>query len=74
MIARVFPRKTNASPMDGMAFFREPTIENISDCIEAGVRMFGNRETVSPRGLALSLPMFDAILRTFRLKIIRLPL
>lgn len=37
MIARVFPRKTNASPMDGMAFFREPTIENISDCIEAGV-------------------------------------
>lgn len=37
MIARVFPRKTNASPTDGLAFFREPTIENISDCIEAGI-------------------------------------
>lgn len=30
-IARVFPRKTNASPTDVLAFFSEPTIENISD-------------------------------------------
>lgn len=37
MIVRVFPRKTNASPTDALAFFREPTIENISDCIKAGV-------------------------------------
>ena len=37
MIARVFPRKTNASPTDALAFFREPTIENISDCIKHGV-------------------------------------
>ena len=37
MIARVFPRKTNASPTDALAFFREPTIENIADCIKAGV-------------------------------------
>lgn len=36
-IARVFPRKTNASPTDALAFFREPTSENISDCIKAGV-------------------------------------
>jgi len=36
-IARVFPRKTNASPTDVLAFFCEPTIENISDCIKAGV-------------------------------------
>lgn len=36
-IARVFPRKTNASPTDALAFFREPTIENIADCIKAGV-------------------------------------
>ena len=36
-IARVFPRKTNASPTDALAFFSEPTIENISDCIKAGV-------------------------------------
>jgi hypothetical protein len=26
LIARVFPRKTNASPTDALAFFREPTI------------------------------------------------
>lgn len=37
VIARVFPRKTNASPTDALAFFREPTIENIADCIKAGV-------------------------------------
>ena len=37
MIARVFPRKTNASPTDALAFFREPTIEDIADCIKAGV-------------------------------------
>lgn len=37
VIARVFPRKTNASPTDALAFFSEPTIENISDCIKAGV-------------------------------------
>ena len=36
-IARVFPRKTNASPMDALAFFGQPTIENIADCIKAGV-------------------------------------
>lgn len=33
MIARVFPRKTNASPTDALAFSREPTIEDIADCI-----------------------------------------
>ena len=37
MIARVFPRKTNASPTDALAFFGQPTIENIADCIKAGV-------------------------------------
>ena len=37
MIARVFPRKTNASPTDALAFFGPPTIENIADCIKAGV-------------------------------------
>lgn len=36
-IARVFPRKTAASPTDALAFFREPTIEDIADCIKAGV-------------------------------------
>ena len=36
-IARVFPRKTNASPTDALAFFGQPTIENIADCIKAGV-------------------------------------
>lgn len=36
-IARVFPRKTNASPTDALAFFGPPTIENIADCIKAGV-------------------------------------
>ena len=37
MIARVFPRKTNASPTDALAFFGQPTIENIADCIKADV-------------------------------------
>ena len=37
VIARVFPRKPNAPPTDALAFFSEPTIENISDCIKAGV-------------------------------------
>ena len=37
VIARVFPRKTVASPTDMLAFFREPTIENIADCIQLGV-------------------------------------
>ena len=37
VIARVFPRKTAASPTDMLAFFREPTIENIADCIQLGV-------------------------------------
>lgn len=36
-IARVFPRKTAASPTDSMAFFGAPTIENIADCIKAEV-------------------------------------
>lgn len=33
MIARVFPRKTSASPTDELAFFAEPTIEAIATCI-----------------------------------------
>lgn len=37
MIARVFPRKTAASPTDPLAFFGAPTIENIADCIKAGI-------------------------------------
>ena len=37
MIARVFPRKTAASPTDPLAFFCAPTIENIADCIKAGI-------------------------------------
>ena len=37
MIARVFPRKTAMSPTDALAFFGQPTIENIADCIKAGV-------------------------------------
>lgn len=37
MIARVFPRRTAASPTDNMAFFGPPTIENIADCIKAVV-------------------------------------
>ena len=37
MIARVFPRKTAMSPTDALAFFDQPTIENIADCIKAGV-------------------------------------
>ena len=37
MIARVFPRKTAMSPTDALAFFGPPTIENIADCIQAGV-------------------------------------
>ena len=37
MIARVFPLRTAASPTDNMAFFGPPTIENIADCINAGV-------------------------------------
>ena len=37
MIARVFPRKTAMSPTDTLAFFGPPTIENIADCIKAGV-------------------------------------
>ena len=36
-IARVFPRKTTASPTDALAFFGPPTIENIADCIKANV-------------------------------------
>ena len=36
-IARVFPRKTAASPTDSLAFFGAPTIENIADCIKAEV-------------------------------------
>ena len=36
-IARVFPRKTKASPIDPLAFFGAPTIENIADCIKANV-------------------------------------
>jgi len=36
-IVRVFPRKTAASPTDALAFFGAPTIENIADCIKAGV-------------------------------------
>lgn len=37
MIARVFTRKTAMSPTDTLAFFGLPTIENIADCIKAGV-------------------------------------
>ena len=37
MIARVFQRKTAMSPTDALAFFGPPTIENIADCIQAGV-------------------------------------
>lgn len=37
-IARVFPRKTKASPIDPLAFFGAPTIENIADCIKANVK------------------------------------
>ena len=37
MIARVFPRRTAMSPRDSLAFFKEPTIENIADCIKASV-------------------------------------
>ena len=37
MIARVFPRKTAMSPTDALAVFGPPTIENIADCIQAGV-------------------------------------
>ena len=37
MIARVFPRRTAMSPRDGLTFFKEPTIENIADCIKADV-------------------------------------
>ena len=37
MIARVFPRRTAMSPTDALAFFGPPTIENIADCIKAGV-------------------------------------
>lgn len=37
MIARVFPRRTAMSPRDSLAFFKEPTIENIADCIKARV-------------------------------------
>ena len=36
-IARVFPRKTAASPTDSLTFFGAPTIENIADCIKADV-------------------------------------
>lgn len=36
-IARVFPRKTAASPTDALAFFREPTADDFADCIEADV-------------------------------------
>lgn len=38
MIARVFPRKTAASPTDELAFFAEPTIEAISTCIRRNVQ------------------------------------
>lgn len=34
MIARVFPRKTSASPTDDLAFFGTPTIEGIATCIK----------------------------------------
>lgn len=50
MIARVFPRKTNASPTDALAFFSEPTIEDIADCIASvsskdfGMTVFLSRE------------------------------
>ena len=37
MIARVFPRRTAMTPRDGLAFFKEPTIENIADCIKENV-------------------------------------
>lgn len=37
MIARVFPRKTAMSPTDDLAFFGEPTLENIADCMKKGV-------------------------------------
>nr|DAH69729.1 MAG TPA: Radical SAM superfamily [Caudoviricetes sp.] len=37
MIARVFPRRTAMSPTDALASFGPPTIENIADCIKAGV-------------------------------------
>ena len=37
MIARVFPRRTAMTPRDGRAFFKEPTIENIADCIKENV-------------------------------------
>lgn len=37
MIARVFPRKTAASPTDELAFFGEPTIEAIATCIRRNV-------------------------------------
>ena len=33
MIARVFPRKTAASPNDELAFFGVPTIDAIATCI-----------------------------------------
>ena len=36
-IARVFPRKTKASPVDSLSFFGAPTIENLADCIKADV-------------------------------------
>ena len=36
-IARVFPRKTAASPTDALAFFREPTADDFASCIEADV-------------------------------------
>ena len=38
VIARVFPRKTAASPTDELAFFGEPTIDAISTCIRKNVR------------------------------------
>ena len=37
MIARVFPRKTAASPNDELAFFGVPTIDAIATCIRRGV-------------------------------------
>ena len=36
-IARVFPRKTAASPTDALAFFREPTADDFASCIEADI-------------------------------------
>lgn len=38
MIARVFPRKTSASPTDELAFFGDPTIEAIETCIRMNVK------------------------------------